>query len=213
MKPATYPTELQLLVYRKFLEQFIVFTEEEWSIFKTYLHLRKLRKKDFFVEAGNVCAEVGFILRGSIRYYHVKDGTEITGYFTLENDFVSAYKSFLTEIPSTAYIEALENTQLIVFNKRDLLSLEQDPRINLKMERFGRLVAEALICCYEDRVHSFVTQSPEERYLDLLKSGQDILKRIPQHYVANYLGITPVSLSRIRKRIIQPPIQLKTVQG
>jgi CRP-like cAMP-binding protein len=70
-----------------------------------------------------------------------------------------------------------------------------------KMERFGRMVAEYLICCYEDRLVSFITQTPEERYRQLLQMQPDLLQRIPQHYVANYLGITPVSLSRIRKRM------------
>ena len=71
-----------------------------------------------------------------------------------------------------------------------------------KMERFGRLVAEYYLCCYEDRVASFVTQTPEERYLQLLSTGREILQRMPQHYIANFLGITPVSLSRIRRRVL-----------
>ncbi|MNL63070.1 hypothetical protein D3C87_1871610 [compost metagenome] len=70
------------------------------------------------------------------------------------------------------------------------------------MERFGRLVAEHYICCYEDRISSFILDTPEERYLKMLKTDPDIMQRVPQHYVANYLGITPVSLSRIRKRTV-----------
>ena len=71
-----------------------------------------------------------------------------------------------------------------------------------KVEKFGRLVAEETIICYEDRVASFITQTPEERYLQLYNTGKDILRRMPQHYIANYLGITPVSLSRIRRRVL-----------
>jgi hypothetical protein len=84
--------------------------------------------------------------------------------------------------------------------------LLENPLSGPKMERFGRLVAEYLICCYEERVVSFVTQKPEERYRQLLLKQPDLLQRIPQHYVANYLGITPVSLSRIRKRIASAPL-------
>lgn len=76
-----------------------------------------------------------------------------------------------------------------------------NPIIALKMERLGRLMAEYIVICYEDRANSFVTQTPEERYLKFLETGKDILQRVPQHYIANYLGITAVSLSRIRKRI------------
>src|SRR5690606_34498636 len=108
-------------------------------------------------------------------------------------------------------IEAIENTVLILFSKPGLEKLLADHRINYKIERFGRLVAENYLICYEDRVTSFVTQNPEERYLQLLKDNRNVVKRIPQHYIANYLGITPVSLSRIRKRIMEPAI--KTAQA
>ncbi|HEY1025917.1 MAG TPA: Crp/Fnr family transcriptional regulator [Sphingobacteriaceae bacterium] len=208
-----YPTELQLLFFRKALEQFVVFTEREWDIFAGYLHVKTLKKKEYFAEAGKVCNEVGFLLRGSIRYYHVKDGVEITGYFSFENEFVSAYKSFLTQTPSTASIQAMENCQVICFTHSGLRDLFDNPLVNYKIERFGRLVAEALICCYDDRVASFVTKTPEERYMELLHSNNNILTRIPQHYVANYLGITPVSLSRIRRRILKPQHGLRQVTG
>jgi len=78
-----------------------------------------------------------------------------------------------------------------------------DPLIGHKMERFGRLVAEFYLICYEDRMSSFITQTPEERYLSLLATGRDIIQRMPQHYIAHFLGITPVSLSRIRRRILK----------
>ena len=77
-----------------------------------------------------------------------------------------------------------------------------NPLLAYKMERFGRLVAEHYICCYEDRISSFILQSPEERYLKMLETAPGIMQRVPQHYVANFLGITPVSLSRIRKRTV-----------
>ena len=79
-----------------------------------------------------------------------------------------------------------------------------DPMLAYKMERFGRLTAEHYLCCYEDRVTAFITQTPEERYLHLMQTRKDVMLRMPQHYIANYLGITPVSLSRIRRRILEP---------
>lgn len=193
-----------LSLYREFLKKFISFTDEEWEIFSEHLYGKNLKKKECFTKAGEICNEVGFIAEGSVRYYYIKDGAEITGYFSLENDLISAYKSFLTCTPASSYIEALENTTLIIFSKEGLQTLLADDRINIKIERFGRLIAEYYLICYEDRVTSFVTQTPEERYLQLLKDHRNIIKRIPQHYIANFLGITPVSLSRIRKRIMAP---------
>jgi hypothetical protein len=95
----------------------------------------------------------------------------------------------------------MENASVICFNDAGLAKLVNDDRIAFKMERFGRLVAEYLVCCYEDRLVTFVTKSPEERYLELLEKQPALLQKIPQYYLANFLGITPVSLSRIRRRL------------
>jgi CRP-like cAMP-binding protein len=190
--------------FRHELEKLVTFTNEEWAIFEPHLKLRRLKKKELFTEIGKVCTEVGFIISGSIRFYHLKDGQEITNYFCLDNEFVSSYKSFLVQRPSNTYLQALEDCTIVVFTHNTIQQLLEDPRMALKMERFGCKIAEYLICCYEDRVLAFVVQTPEERYMSLLESNSRILQRIPQHYLANYLGITPVSLSRIRKRMFEP---------
>ncbi|QJD94699.1 Crp/Fnr family transcriptional regulator [Mucilaginibacter robiniae] len=191
-------------VFRKQLKNLVVFNDEEWTIFEQYLQLSTLKKKDHFIKADEVCKQVGFIVSGSVRLYHLKDGEEITGYFCFENEFISSYKSFIQQQPGYAYIQALEDTLLVIFDYKSLQQLLANQITAYKMERFGRLIAEYLICCYEDRVHSFVTQTPEERYAELLNSNAPLLQRVPQHYLANFLGITPVSLSRIRKRMFEP---------
>jgi CRP-like cAMP-binding protein len=117
---------------------------------------------------------------------------------------VSSYKSFLTRKPGQTTRQALEDTELITLSYDAMQELYNHPLLGYKMERFGRLTGEYLACCYEDRVLSFVTQTPEERYLQLMENGKAIIQNIPQHYIANFLGITPVSLSRIRKRILEP---------
>lgn len=195
------PSSLQLQVFRKHLEPFVTFTNDEWDIFCDHLCIKKIRKKGKFISQGKVCSEVGFILSGSYRFFFLKDGMEISNYFSFQNDFISSYASFLKRAPSLITIEAMEDSMLVCFSYASLQQLLGDDRIVVKIERFGRKIAEYLICCYEERVVSFVTQTPEERYRILLENGQDLLQRIPQHYIANYLGITPVSLSRIRKRI------------
>ncbi|HKH62761.1 MAG TPA: Crp/Fnr family transcriptional regulator [Flavitalea sp.] len=192
---------LQLQIFRKHLEPFVSFSDDEWNIFCGCLQLKSIKKRRQFASQGKVCNEVGFILSGSFRFFFVKDGIEISNYFCFQNEFISSYRSFLKREASLINIEAMEDSLLFCFSHASLQKLLNDDRIVLKMERFGRKIAEYLICCYEERVVSFVTQTPEERYRLLLENGQDLLQRIPQHYVANYLGITPVSLSRIRKRI------------
>lgn len=188
--------------YRQALHKFVGFTDEEWQLFSQGLYIEQIKKKKFFVEAGDVCKKVSLIITGSVRFYVVKDGEEITNYFCFENEWVSAYSSFLKQRPSPVYIEALQDTVLVTFTYQFLQQCYASPQLAYKSERFGRLIAEYLIGCYEDRLASFLYQSPEERYLQLLKTNITLMQYVPQHYIANYLGITPVSLSRIRKRIM-----------
>jgi CRP-like cAMP-binding protein len=195
--------ENHLQVFREQLNNLVIFNDDEWAVFKSHLRLKKLAKKEHLTHIGDTCKEVGFILTGSVRLYHIRDGNEITSYFSLAHDFISSYKSFVKQEPGLSSIQALEDTLLIIFTYQSMQQLLNNPVTAYKMERFGRLIAEYLVCCYEERVLSFVMKTPEERYATLLNSNSRILQHIPQHYLANYLGITPVSLSRIRKRIFE----------
>jgi CRP-like cAMP-binding protein len=195
-------TSAQLNQFREHMAAYVEFNEAEWIVCMQHLSVLKLKKKQHFVEAGEVCETLGFILSGSVRFYHLIDGNDITGYFCFENEYVSSYRSFLTGQASENYIQAIEPTIILTVSKRNWQLMLNNPMLAYKMERFGRLLAEHYLICYEERVNSFITQTPEERYLKLLETGRDVLQRMPQHYIANFLGITPVSLSRIRKRIL-----------
>jgi CRP-like cAMP-binding protein len=190
-------------VFREQIKKFVEFDDEEWNAFKEHLGFNSLKKKQNFIEPSEICNDFGFIISGSVRYFYIKDGEEITSYFSFENEFVSSYKSFLTRLPGFNYIQALEDTLLITISYANMQQMLANPLLAYKMERFGRLIAEYYLICYEDRMASFVTQTPEERYLDLLSTGREVLQRMPQHYIAHFLGITPVSLSRIRRRILE----------
>jgi len=192
----------QLSFFRKALEQFIVLNEEEWTLFTQHLSFCTLKKKEHFAEAGKICDHMGFIVSGSLRYYLIKDGAELTGYFSFEKEFVSSFKSYVNREPAGNYVQALEETVLILISRKDMEEMLNTPLLAYKMERFGRLMAEYYLCCCEDRISAFITQTPEERYLKILEGRREIFQRIPQHYIANFLGITPVSLSRIRKRVL-----------
>ena len=197
------PSPLQLAQLRVNLKKFVEFTDEEWDVFCSFLYVRKLKKKELFISPGKVCNEVGFILKGAFRFYFIKDGIELSSYFCFQNEFISSYSSFLKRVPGNIYIDAMHDSEILCFTHASWLSMLTDARIAFKTEHFGRTLAEYYICCYEERVLSFLSQTPEERYIQLLESQPAFLQLVPQHYLANYLGITPVSLSRIRKRIIE----------
>ncbi|WP_183566233.1 Crp/Fnr family transcriptional regulator [Mucilaginibacter sp. SP1R1] len=189
--------------FREYVAMFVLLDETEWQQLVPYLEISILKKKKNFADPGKVCNQVGLVVKGAVRYFNVKDGEEITGYFSFENELLSSYKSFLTRQPCANYIQALEDTQMVTLSYNAMQQIYADALIGHKMERFGRLIAEHYLICYEDRVTAFVTQTPEERYNKLLETGGEVLQRIPQHYIANFLGITPVSLSRIRRRIMK----------
>ena len=151
------------------------------------------------IREGSIGREVGYILKGEMRHYYTHAGEEKTTYFYFENALVGAYHSCLTGQPSRLSIEALSDTQLVVFPFSVLKDLFAE---NHAWNTFGRVLAEYLGIGLEERMVGLLTLSPEERYIELLESNKKkIIERIPQHLIANYLGITPVSLSRIRHRL------------
>lgn len=174
-------------------------TDDDWQLIEPQLTLRSIKKHDCMIREGSVGREVGYILEGEMRHYYTHAGEERTTYFYFENSLVAPYYSCITSQPSKLTIEALSDTRLIVFPYAVLKKLMAE---NHAWNTFGRLIAEYLGMGLEDRMVGLLTLGPEERYMELLRSNKKkILERIPQHLIANYLGITPVSLSRIRGRI------------
>jgi CRP-like cAMP-binding protein len=192
------PGFLQL---RNAINRFIKLDDTDWELLLPCLKIRQVPKQDFFAKEGKIAHDIGFLLEGSMRHFYTKDGEEKTTYFYFEGHFAGSYFSCIKQIPSDLTIEAITDCTLLVFQYKDLQKLYD---ISHKWERFGRLLAEYLAIGLEERLTGLLMLSPEERYIQLLQGNkQKIMERIPQHYVANYLGITPVSLSRIRNRLLK----------
>lgn len=186
---------------RNNIEKFIKLSDEEWNLLVPHLEIRQLKKHELFSEIGTMAKEVGFVLEGMLRHYYVVDGEEKTTYFYFENHLVASYISCVSQKPSLLEIQALSDCTLIVFPYTILKDLFEK---NMAWQKFGRLLAEYLALGLEERMVGLLTLSPEERYMELIKGNKvKILERIPQHYIANYLGLTPVSLSRIRNRAMK----------
>jgi len=179
-------------------------TEEDWKLLIPHISYRKIAKGQYWIEEGNKESRVGFILAGFMRHYYVHDGEEKTTYFYFEDHLVSSYFSALTQAASQLTIQALTDCYLLEFPYTTLLALFDKAK---SWERFGRRLAEYIALGLEERMVNLLILSPEERYLKLFHTSHNkILEKIPQHLVANYLGITPVSLSRIRQRVISKKI-------
>ena len=186
---------------RQLIHQFVLLTDQEWQLLYPHCDEITIAKHTCFIKEGAQEKRIGFMLEGTMRqFYTTTTGEEVTTYFYFENNLVSSYISCINSTPSKITIEALDNCKLLVFSYNILMVLFQQEKV---WETFGRKMAEYLAAGLEDRMASLLMDTPEERYLKLLASRnkQKILLRIPQHYIANYLGITPISLSRIRGRL------------
>lgn len=184
---------------RQQINQFTTLSDDEWAKLVPHLTIITLQKQQAFARQGVIADRIGLVLDGALRQFYTKDGDERTTYFFFEQQLTGAYMSCVTGRPSPVTIEALAPTTCVSFPYtvfHDLL--ETYPG----WQRFGRLLAEYLMVALEERMVSLLLLSPEERYLALLEGPhKELLQRVPQHYIANYLGITPVSMSRIRNRI------------
>jgi CRP-like cAMP-binding protein len=171
---------------------------EEWEAFFDILVYREVPKKFRLTDVGEIAREAYFINKGLGRVYFLKDGEEINANFAFDNEFIASLQSFLLKIPGRQAVETIEDCELLVINKARLDALTAAyPRFNI----FSKVVAERAFITLQQRAASFILDSPEERYMNMLRDRPNMLERVPQHMIASYLGITPVSLSRIRKRI------------
>lgn len=179
------------------LKQFVKFSQEDFNLFSKKLSVVHLEKNEIWEKEGRVGKYLGFINKGILRQYHLKDGNEYTEDFFSENDFVGNYISYLKKTPSTSNIQALEKCELSIITFDDIQKSYDEIPV---ADRFGRLIAEQKLIEFHDKTTSFLMDSPEERYYKLIQQKPDLHARVKQYYIAQYLGIQPESLSRIRKR-------------
>lgn len=153
-----------------------------------------------WLEAGEVPKQIAFVQKGCMRYYFKLENGEKTIFFFIENAMFSDYRALLKQEPTHVYIQALEDTELMVVNRHDLNDLYNEyPTI----EHAGRMLVERLLISAETRLFAHITESPEKRYLEILEKRPELLQRVPQQHLASFLGVTPVSLSRIKSRIME----------
>lgn len=130
--------------------------------------------------------------------HYLVDGEEKTTFFYIENQFVSSYESFTKQTPAKHSLECTEDCKLVVITQEGAMGLLTHSN---KFESLARTIMEEELGIYQSIVASFITLSPEQRYLDLIKNRPDLIQRIPQYQLATYLGVNAESLSRIKKRI------------
>ncbi|MES2003323.1 MAG: Crp/Fnr family transcriptional regulator [Bacteroidota bacterium] len=186
------------LFFRKFKEKVSLSPEEEETI-KTYLIPKKLRKKQYLLQEGDVCKTFAFIEKGALKAYSVDNGgNEHIIQFGLEGWIISDLYSFLTGEPATYNIDAIEDAELVLISKSAHEELLQKMP---KYETFIRMNITGAYLALQKRLTSTIGSSLEERYANFIALYPHIVQRVPQHMIASYMGLTPETLSRIRRRI------------
>jgi CRP-like cAMP-binding protein len=181
------------------IDPIVSLTDQELSIFCNALKLITIKKNDFFLEEGQICSYIGFVNQGALIYFKSMDnGNEITTDFAFDGDWVTINQSRLSNTPSLIGIKAIENSELLVIRQQDL----SDLYIRIpKIERLGRVLMEQAYLRLVQQSVDLQVLTATERYENLLKKFPEIFQRVQLYHIANYLGIAPKSLSRIRKEI------------
>ena len=188
-------------VFFEKLNEKIQLTIEEQESIEPYLTPKKLRKKQYLLQEGDVCKYIAFVEKGALRSYTIDEkGVERILQFALEGSTISDLYSFLTGEPATYTIDALEDSELVLISKA---SHEQLLRNLPKYETWMRLQITAAYIAMQRRLTSIISLSLEERYAAFTSLFPHIVQRVPQHMIASYMGLTPETLSRVRKKMIR----------
>lgn len=179
--------------------KYVALNEEERGIFHSLFKHRKVKKKQFLLQEGEVCSFEAYILKGCVRLYFIdKEGVETILYFAVEGWWVSDLISFMDQQPSNQFIETLEDCELLQLDYRAKATLlEKLPQ----MEKYYRNLLQRSLGVLQQRFYASVTQTAEERYKAFIEKYPQLVQRVPQHQIARYLGVSPEFLSKVKSSL------------
>lgn len=180
-----------------FFEQYGKISEEGIKDLNSRLKLHTIKKGDQLLSYGQVCKEIFFVTKGCLRLYYISDGVEITVWFSFEGNSAIELSSFLSGDSTEYFIEAIEDSEYLSLSKTELLTLYV---AYPELESIVRCFWEDVILNILQRFTALQKDSAEDRYLNLINQS-NYLQRVPQKYLASYIGVTPTSLSRIKRNI------------
>lgn len=179
------------------INEITVIEANEIELVKESFSLLKLKKGDFFLEAGKINKHVGFLNQGLVRYFVYKDDSESTFEFTKEGEFIADYQSFSHHTKSVQNIQAIENCEILIINYSDIQKIFNSTKNG---NLIGRRIIEHRFDIMVNQLLAIYMQGHEDRYRNFIKHYSGLSQRIPQYMIASYVGVQPESLSRIRRR-------------
>ncbi|MBX2945778.1 MAG: Crp/Fnr family transcriptional regulator [Cyclobacteriaceae bacterium] len=187
-------------ILMQFLSQFKELSPDQVQELSRLMTTIEAKKNETLVKDGQLCNLCYFVLRGCLRQYVIIDGAEKTISIYTENQAVNYYTNQGTQNKSDSYLTCIEDSILLVGNPANDAKLFSNYPV---LAEITRKMIESDFGKTQNTLAKFITSTPEQRYLNLLNEKPALLQRVPQHIIASYLGMTPESLSRIRKRLIK----------
>ena len=183
----------------EYLNAILPLDENEKGIVQELFVSRRVKRRQFIHHEGDICDYANFVIQGCLKMFMVdEEGKEHNLQFAIENNWIGDLGSFHSGQPSKLYVEALENSHILQISKKNLFRLyDEFPKFN----KIFRIMKEKHIVEYQNRILQNISSTGEERYLDFLKRLPELFKRISNVQIASYLGVTPVFLSMIRKKL------------
>ena len=169
---------------------------EEWEAFVSELNERPVKKNEVYLNEGEICRKVAFIVQGCFKMYYIINGEEYCKDFQFEGQFTGSVYSLLSQQPSRFFVAAIEDSLILEMSRDCLFRLYDQYKI---WERLGRMYMEQNFIKKEAREASLLLDSSATRYKNLLQQHPDFFKRLPQKYIASFLGITTEYLSKLRR--------------
>lgn len=189
-------------MYNVFFQKFnqkVSLTEQEENVIKKHLTPKKLRKRQYLLQEGDICKSIALVEKGAMRSYLVDpDGQEHITAFALEGWTIGDLSSFHSELPSIQNIEALEDCELVLVSKS---SHDELLKTMPKYETYIRLLITDAYMALQKRTLNMISLSLDDRYKAFIDTYPNIAQRVPQHMIASYMGLSPETLSRIRSRM------------
>lgn len=177
-----------------------IISDEDFALVQQVFKYKKLRKRQYFLQEGDVCKYSAFISKGAMRQYTVdEDGHERIVRLGIENWWMGDFESFVMLTPSMYNIDAFEDSDLLIITNEQMQNLRAQVPL---MDNVIKMMDQKRAIAYEKRIRVSISYTAEDRYVDLQKTYPDLLQRFPQNMIASYLGISPETLSRIRKQMM-----------
>jgi CRP-like cAMP-binding protein len=174
-------------------------SDDEFEEALPFFKVEILQKNEYFSKAGRIADRIGFVNSGLLRSFYTIKGKETTTFFQRPGMLATALASFLQMKPALENIQALETSELIIIDRKDLLTLYEE---NWKWQQIGRSITEQYYIIMEKRLIALQSQSALERYENFLLEYPELLNSVPLYYIASFLGISPETLSRIRREYL-----------